>query len=209
MNIEGKVKRSSVIKELLKLAVWITLLTLVSILIYQLITKILLTFYGIDITNYETYINTGLTLIFGYLIITSISNITYHILTPKYGHAAAASVKSLFKIFGVGALISGLAGLTAGGAAGVALGGFIGMVVGFAARDILGQVLCGFFLLVARPFKIGDEVDIAGDHGLVIDITTLFTIIKKDDGSIVLIPNNRVMGQKIIIKKLLKNRYST
>jgi small-conductance mechanosensitive channel len=88
----------------------------------------------------------------------------------------------------------------AGGAAGVALGGFMGMVVGFASQQALGQAIAGLLLLIARPFKIGDNVVLAGEDGVVEDVSTLFTAIIKADNVRVPIPNNSIIGGKIYLK---------
>jgi len=68
----------------------------------------------------------------------------------------------------IGAMVAAIAG-----GAGVALGGFLGMVVGFASQQVLGRAIAGPFLLMARPFKIGD--------GVVDDAVTLFTRVVKAD----------------------------
>jgi small-conductance mechanosensitive channel len=102
----------------------------------------------------------------------------------KYDHATAAAIKNIVKIIGIGAMVAAIAG----GAAGIALGGFIGMVIGFASQQVLGQAISGLFLLISRPFRIGNSVSLAGEDG----IATLFTIIIKTDGTKVLIPNNSI-----------------
>ena len=82
----------------------------------------------------------------------------------------------------------------------MALGGFIGMVIGFSFQQVLGQTIAGLFLLIARPFKIGDSVIVAGEEGVVEVVTTLFTTIAKADGTKALIPSNTIIGGKIILK---------
>ncbi|MEM2967589.1 MAG: mechanosensitive ion channel, partial [Candidatus Caldarchaeum sp.] len=82
----------------------------------------------------------------------------------------------------------------------VALGGFIGIVIGFASQQVLGQAVSGLFLLISRPFKVGDQVVLGGDEGVVEDVSTLFTVVRKNDGTKVLIPNNTIIGGKIYIK---------
>jgi len=47
----------------------------------------------------------------------------------------------------------------------VILGSFLGMVMGFASQQVLGRAIAGLFLLIARPFKVGDDVVIAGEDG--------------------------------------------
>jgi len=68
----------------------------------------------------------------------------------------------------------------------------------FATQQVLSQAVAGLFLLISRPFRIGDLVNIGGDTGKVEDITTLFTLINKGD-QIVLIPNNSIIGNKIYV----------
>ena len=93
-----------------------------------------------------------------------------------------------------------LAASIAGGAAGVALGGFLGIVIGFALQQVLGQADAGLFLLIARPFKIHDNVNIAGEDGVVEEVSSLFTTVIKPDDTKALIPNNAIIGNKIYLK---------
>ena len=151
--------------------------------------------------DYLGYINNGIAIVFGYFIIVAFSNLIYWNLRLRYPHSTAQVMRNATKIIGIGALIAMIAGGSAGGAAGVALGGFVGMVVGFATQKVLGQVIAGLFLLIIRPFKIGDHVVVAGEEGVVKDVTTFFTVIEKGDGELALIPNNNVIGGKINIKK--------
>ncbi|MDV3277924.1 MAG: mechanosensitive ion channel family protein [Nitrososphaerales archaeon] len=60
--------------------------------------------------------------------------------------------------------------------------------------------MAGLFLLLSRPFKIGDRVIISSEEGTVEEVSTLFTTIIKEDGTRVLVPNNSVVGTKISIK---------
>jgi len=58
------------------------------------------------------------------------------------------------------------------------------------------------FILLVRPFKIGDVVDVAGESEVVVkDISTMFTIVERKDGIEVLVPSSMIIGQKIVIRK--------
>lgn len=154
------------------------------------------------VSDYWPYVIILVSLILGWFIISALASMFYFILKPKYGHSAATAIRSLIRILGLGGLLAAIAGGVAGGAAGVALGGFIGLVVGFATQQVLGQAICGMFLLLARPFKIGDILDAAGESEVkVIDIGALFTIAERKDGNKVLIPSTALIGQKIVIRK--------
>nr|WP_245534160.1 mechanosensitive ion channel domain-containing protein [Thermofilum pendens] len=189
---------TNVRKSLQKLALWIVTYVVVTATVFTAVPY----FFPLAkpvIDAYATYISIGLSLFFGYMIIRAFADTVYWTLRAKYPHPTAAAVRSLFTILGIGALLAGIAGGTAGGAAGVALGGFIGMVVGFASQQVLGQALAGLFTLIVRPIRIGDRVNVAGEEGVVEDISTLFTVIRKSDGSLALIPNNMVIGSKIYV----------
>lgn len=152
--------------------------------------------------DYAAYIYIIVLLVLGWMIVNSVAQLFYMMLKPRYGVSSAAAVRSLVKILGLGGLLAGIAGGVAGGAAGVALGGFIGLVIGFATQQVLGQAVAGMFILLARPFKIGDIVDIAGESGVEVkDISTMFTIVQRSDGVEVLIPSSMIIGQKIVIRK--------
>ncbi|MEL9908651.1 MAG: mechanosensitive ion channel [Desulfurococcus sp.] len=152
--------------------------------------------------DYATYVYIIVLLALGWMIVGSVAQLFYTMLKPRYGASSAAAVRSMVKILGLGGLLAGIAGGVAGGAAGVALGGFIGLVIGFATQQVLGQAVAGMFILLARPFKIGDIVDIAGENGVEVkDISTMFTIVQRSDGVEVLIPSSMIIGQKIAIRK--------
>jgi len=183
-----------------KLVLWIALYIVISALVFATIPGLIPAVKEV-MDAYGTYVSVALALAFGYMIVRAFANTVYWMLRVRYPHSTAAAVRSLFTILGIGALVAGIAGGTAGGAAGVALGGFIGMVIGFATQQVLGQAIAGLFVLLARPIRIGDYVTAAGETGVVEDITSLFTIIRKDDGTLALIPNNSLIGSKIYIIK--------
>ncbi|AFZ69872.1 small-conductance mechanosensitive channel [Caldisphaera lagunensis DSM 15908] len=187
-------------------------LTIVYIVIYVIVSAItkyiiesLLPSFHIFAVKYEVYVQILLALAFGYLIVNGFSSIFYYSLLSKYGHPTAAAIRNVVRIIGIGALAASIAGAVAGGAAGVALGGFIGIVIGFATQQVLGQAVSGLFLLIARPFKINDNVNIVGEDGIVEDVATLFTTVVKADGTKVLVPNNLIIGNKIYLKQQQKS----
>lgn len=181
------------------LVMYIVLYVVVSALVRYVISM-LLPGFGITIAEYEVYIQILLALAFGYLIVSAVARLFYWSTIGRYGHSTAAAIRNVVRIVGVGAMVAAIAGGVAGGAAGVALGGFLGMVVGFASQQVLGQAISGLFLLIARPFRIGDAVVIAGEDGIVDDVSTLFTKVSKADGVKVLIPNNAIIGGKVYLK---------
>ncbi|MGC8664784.1 MAG: mechanosensitive ion channel domain-containing protein [Nitrososphaeria archaeon] len=153
-----------------------------------------------ELRSYSVYINVGLTFVFGYLIIVAFADTIYHFMRIKYTHDVARAFRNVFLLIGVGALITAIAGAIGGGLAGVSVGGFLGIVIGFATQQVMGQAVAGLFLLISRPFKINDHVNLLGEEGIVEDLSILFTVIKKMDNiTTVLIPNNMILGNKIYV----------
>ncbi|ACM57806.1 MscS Mechanosensitive ion channel [Halorubrum lacusprofundi ATCC 49239] len=107
----------------------------------------------------------------------------------------------LSRIMQVGVLV--IAGITVLGIWGVNLGGllvgagFLGIVLGMAARQTLGSLIAGFVLMFARPFEIGDWVEIGDQEGLVTEITIMNTHMRNFDGEYVVVPNDLVTNQAI------------
>jgi len=93
--------------------------------------------------------------------------------------------------------IFGLIGAVQGLLVGI---GFAGIVVGFAARDTLGNLLAGVSLMVDRPFRVGDWIHLKGRNlvGFVKEISLRSTTIVAPDNTLVNLPNRVVDGEAIV-----------
>ena len=97
-----------------------------------------------------------------------------------------------------------LAGIMALEKLGISIAPFVasigvgGLVLGFAFKDSLSNLASGLLILIYRPFKVGDTVDIGGTMGNVMDLTIINTQIKDSAGPIIYLPNSSVWGSKII-----------
>lgn len=76
----------------------------------------------------------------------------------------------------------------------VALLGAAGLAVGLALKDSLSHFAAGVMLVLFRPFKLGDFVEVGGVSGSVDKITIFSTRLKTPDNKIVTIPNGKVFG---------------
>ncbi len=76
--------------------------------------------------------------------------------------------------------------------------GALGVVVGFAARQTLSGALSGFVILLARPFKVGDWVQVGSREGIVTDVTLYNTQLRTFDEEHVLVPNDQVTGDEVV-----------
>lgn len=78
--------------------------------------------------------------------------------------------------------------------------GLMSFAIGMVLKDTVGHFISGFFILMYKPFNIGDEVTIDGIKGRVKKIDIRYTTIE-DGTDLNLIPNSSIIGTKIKIKK--------
>lgn len=83
---------------------------------------------------------------------------------------------------------------------GVLLGaaGVFTVGMGFAAQTSLANLISGIFLLMERPFKIGDTISAKGFTGVVESIDLISTRLSTVDNTLVRIPNENIMQVEII-----------
>lgn len=76
--------------------------------------------------------------------------------------------------------------------------GIIGLALGFAVRDTVENFIASVMLSFRQPFRPNDTVEINGDQGKVIRLTSRATILLSFDGNHIRIPNATVFKSRII-----------
>jgi len=76
--------------------------------------------------------------------------------------------------------------------------GIIGLAIGFAVRDTVENFIASIMLSIRQPFRPKDLVEIEGELGHVIRLTSRATILLSLDGNHVRLPNATVFKAKII-----------
>ncbi|WP_417258297.1 mechanosensitive ion channel family protein [Celeribacter sp.] len=79
----------------------------------------------------------------------------------------------------------------------VAVIGAAGLAIGLALQGTLSNVAAGVMIILFRPFKIGDFVEVAGISGTVKDISLNFTELANVSNIQVIVPNSQVWGNII------------
>lgn len=74
----------------------------------------------------------------------------------------------------------------------------IGLVVGLSLQDILKNFFSGIWILVERPFRIGDTVQVDLHTGVVQEISFRTTQLRTEDGREVIVPNATLMTSSVV-----------
>ena len=151
------------------------------------------------------WIGTVAVVALGLVAVRSAANRVFRLLTPLVGQSHAALLRTLLTL--VGAVLAGLAalGLLGVPVQQVLVGGAVtGIVLGIAAQQSLANMFAGVVLLVARPFRLGDEVTIIAGalggehHGTVRAVGFTYVLLDRDDGRALRMPNAGVLAGAII-----------
>lgn len=74
----------------------------------------------------------------------------------------------------------------------IAVFGALAFAVGMALQGSLGHFASGILLLLLKPYKVGDYIEIAGEGGTVEKIEIFNTVLRTPDNKILFIPNGQV-----------------
>ncbi|GEM_PF-3402022 len=76
--------------------------------------------------------------------------------------------------------------------------GAISLGIGFALKDIIGNMISSIVMLAQNRIRIGDFVKVGDILGTIMSIDTRVTIIQAMDGSQVIVPNQAMLNQVLI-----------
>jgi small conductance mechanosensitive channel len=73
--------------------------------------------------------------------------------------------------------------------------GVAGLGIGLALQGVLTNVVAGLTIIVTKPFRIGEYIEVSGVHGDVASIELFSTTLLHPDRSRVVIPNRKIVGE--------------
>ncbi len=114
-------------------------------------------------------------------------------LPPEAANGLVLAIR-LGAVFIVFTILTSYAGLSSEV---LAISGFLGAAVGFASAQTIGNIIAGIYVIITRPFKIGDYVSIGSTEGIVREIALNYTRIQAIDGTRMLVPNKNVINQTL------------
>ena len=76
--------------------------------------------------------------------------------------------------------------------------GILVAIIGLAAQDAFSNIISGVFIVAFKPFRVGDQVSVAGHSGVVEDITLRHTVMRTLENRRVIIPNSKISDETIV-----------
>lgn len=76
--------------------------------------------------------------------------------------------------------------------------GILALAIGFAAQQLLSNIIAGFIIIMEKPFKIGDLVSFDGKRGWVDGIGLRSTRIATYDHNVLVVPNSTLVNSTVL-----------
>lgn len=139
-------------------------------------------------------------IIVGMIVARIVSNTVNRLMVARQIDTTVADFLSALVRYGIIAftLIAALGRVGVQTASVIAVLGAAGLAVGLALQGSLSNLAAGVLLVMFRPFRAGEYVDLGGVAGTVLSVQIFSTTLRAVDGKIVVIPNGKIIAGNII-----------
>ncbi|MDA8478278.1 small-conductance mechanosensitive channel MscS [Citrobacter sp. Awk 4] len=139
-------------------------------------------------------------IIVGMIVARIVSNTVNRLMVARQIDSTVADFLSALVRYGIIAftLIAALGRVGVQTASVIAVLGAAGLAVGLALQGSLSNLAAGVLLVMFRPFRAGEYVDLGGVAGTVLNVQIFSTTLRSVDGKIVVIPNGKIIAGNII-----------
>jgi len=111
----------------------------------------------------------------------------------RYAFARVAGYLILF--FGV---VLGLQSVGVNLSSLLLVGGAVGIGIGFGLQNVANNFIAGLILLLERPIKVGDRIEVESINGDVVRILARSTWIRTNDNVVIIVPNSHLTENRVI-----------
>lgn len=85
--------------------------------------------------------------------------------------------------------------------------GILAAAIGLASQDALSNFIGGLFIIISKPFRVGDYIQITGDiAGTVKEITLRHTVIVNTENRTIFVPNSTINNTTITNSTVIDSR---
>ncbi|WP_272149549.1 mechanosensitive ion channel family protein [Tenacibaculum aiptasiae] len=145
------------------------------------------------------------------LVVWLLSRITRYIIvqiikrrkTDRYGRTSILffrnSVKFFLGLFGIAYIIMTVPAFRSKATLIFSGAGILAAIIGFAAQAALSNLIAGAFIVIFRPFRVGDYIKLDDTRvGIVEDITLRHTVINNFENKRLIIPNSVISTDSVL-----------
>jgi small-conductance mechanosensitive channel len=73
----------------------------------------------------------------------------------------------------------------------------VGLIIGFASQRTIGNAVAGILIAVSQPLRLGDDVEVQGERGVVEEIGLTYTWLRMADDDRLVVPNEKLVSDTI------------
>ena len=82
--------------------------------------------------------------------------------------------------------------------------GILAAAVGFGSQQAISNIVSGIFMVLFKPFRVGDHINLGGENsGTVVDISLRHTTIKNSENRMIIVPNSVLNNQSIVNSSII------
>ena len=136
----------------------------------------------------------------GITVAYALTHVIARRLLPRLGlhHGTVSAIKSiLFYALCVGSAVAAFQLLQIPAGAFAFVGGAVAIAAGFGGQDIMNNFMSGIILLVERPIRAGDIVQLSGVQGVVLHIGLRSTRLQTDANHELIVPNKTLIDEQV------------
>jgi small-conductance mechanosensitive channel len=74
------------------------------------------------------------------------------------------------------------------------------IVAALGVQDLLRDYVSGYYVLFERHIRVGDHIDFDGHNGVITDVRLRVTMLKSDDGDVIVVPNSELFTKPVTIR---------
>lgn len=74
------------------------------------------------------------------------------------------------------------------------------IVAALGVQDLLRDYVSGYYILWEHHIRVGDHIDFDGHTGVITDVRLRVTILKSDEGDVIVVPNSELFTKSVTIR---------
>ena len=116
-------------------------------------------------------------------------------------------IKFIIYIIAITSILYLIPGMEKVGQSVLTSAGIMAAAIGLAAQDALSNFIGGLFIVISKPFRVGDYINVEGTvTGTVKEITLRHTVIINNENRTILVPNSVINSKTITNSTVLDSR---